>query len=247
MSGHSKFANIAHKKAANDAAKGKIFTRLGKEIMVAVKEGGPDVNNNSKLRQVVAKAKASNMPNDTIDRAIKKAASSDMADYESVTYEGYGPNGTAIIVEALTDNRNRAASNIRNAFTKGGGNVGTPGCVSFMFDKKGQMIVAKEECDKDADELMMMALDAGAEDFSEEDDCYEITTAPDDFDAVNEALTNDGITFASAEVTMIPQTYVELTSEDDLKKMRRILALLDEEDDVQNVYHNWDEPDSEEE
>ena len=228
MSGHSKFANIAHKKAANDAAKGKIFTRLGKEIMVAVKEGGPDVNNNSKLRQVVAKAKASNMPNDTIDRAIKKAASSDMTDYESVTYEGYGPNGTAIIVEALTDNRNRAASNIRNAFTKGGGNVGTPGCVSFMFDKKGQMIVAKEECDKDADELMMMALDAGAEDFNEEDDCYEITTAPDDFDAVNEALTNDGITFASAEVTMIPQTYVELTSEDDLKKMRRILALLDE-------------------
>ena len=247
MSGHSKFENIAHKKADNDAAKGKIFTRLGKEIMVAVKEGGPDVNNNSKLRQVVAKAKASNMPNDTIDRAIKKAASSDMTDYESVTYEGYGPNGTAIIVEALTDNRNRAASNIRNAFTKGGGNVGTPGCVSFMFDKKGQMIVAKEECDKDADELMMMALDAGAEDFNEEDDCYEITTAPDDFDAVNEALTNDGITFASAEVTMIPQTYVELTSEDDLKKMRRILALLDEEDDVQNVYHNWDEPDSDEE
>ena len=247
MSGHSKFANIKHKKEKNDAAKGKIFTRLGKEIMVAVKEGGPDVNNNSKLRQVVAKAKASNMPNDTIDRAIKKAASSDMTDYESVTYEGYGPNGTAIIVEALTDNRNRAASNIRNAFTKGGGNVGTPGCVSFMFDKKGQMIVAKEECDKDADELMMMALDAGAEDFNEEDDCYEITTAPDDFDAVNEALTNDGITFASAEVTMIPQTYVELTSEDDLKKMRRILALLDEEDDVQNVYHNWDEPDSDEE
>ena len=247
MSGHSKFSNIKHKKEKNDAAKGKIFTRLGKEIMVAVKEGGPDVNNNSKLRQVVAKAKASNMPNDTIDRAIKKAASSDMTDYESVTYEGYGPNGTAIIVEALTDNRNRAASNIRNAFTKGGGNVGTPGCVSFMFDKKGQMIVAKEECDKDADELMMMALDAGAEDFNEEDDCYEITTAPDDFDAVNEALTNDGITFASAEVTMIPQTYVELTSEDDLKKMRRILALLDEEDDVQNVYHNWDEPDSDEE
>ena len=247
MSGHSKFANIAHKKAANDAAKGKIFTRLGKELMIAVKEGGPDVNNNSKLRQVVAKCKAANMPNDTIDRAIKKAASNDMSNYESVTYEGYGPNGTAIIVEALTDNRNRAASNIRNAFTKGGGNVGTPGCVSFMFDKKGQMIVAKEECDKDADELMMMALDAGAEDFNEEDDCYEITTAPDDFDAVNEALTNDGITFASAEVTMIPQTYVELTSEDDLKKMRRILALLDEEDDVQNVYHNWDEPDSDEE
>ena len=159
MSGHSKFANIAHKKAANDAAKGKIFTRLGKELMIAVKEGGPDVNNNSKLRQVVAKCKAANMPNDTIDRAIKKAASNDMSNYESVTYEGYGPNGTAIIVEALTDNRNRAASNIRSAFTKGGGNVGTPGCVSFMFDNKGQMIVDKEEYTGDADELMMLALD----------------------------------------------------------------------------------------
>ena len=247
MSGHSKFANIAHKKAANDAAKGKIFTRLGKEIMVAVKEGGPDVNNNSKLRQVVTKAKASNMPNDTIDRAIKKAASSDMSNYESVTYEGYGPNGTAIIVEALTDNRNRAASNIRNAFTKGGGNVGTPGCVSFMFDNKGQMIVDKEEYDKDADELMMLALDAGAEDFNEEDDCYEIITTPEDFDAVNQTLSDNGIKFASAEVTMIPQTTVELTSEEDIKKMRRILNLLDEEDDVQNVYHNWDEPVEDEE
>ena len=231
MSVHSKFANIAHKKAANDAAKGKIFTRLGKEIMVAVKEGGPDVNNNSKLRQVVTKCKAANMPNDTIERAIKKAASTDMSNFESVTYEGYGPNGTAIIVEALTDNRNRAASNIRNAFTKGGGNVGTPGCVSFMFDNKGQIIVAKEDCDKDADDLMMIALDAGADDFNEEEDSYEITTAPD----------------ASAEVTMIPQTMVELTSEDDIKKMRRILALLDEEDDVQNVYHNWDEPIEDEE
>ena len=247
MSGHSKFANIAHKKAANDAAKGKIFTRLGKEIMVAVKEGGPDVNNNSKLRQVVTKAKASNMPNDTIDRAIKKAASSDMSNYESVTYEGYGPNGTAIIVEALTDNRNRAASNIRNAFTKGGGNVGTPGCVSFMFDNKGQMSVDKEEYDKDADELMMLALDAGAEDFNEEEDCYEIITTPEDFDAVNQTLSDNGIKFASAEVTMIPQTTVELTSEEDIKKMRRILNLLDEEDDVQNVYHNWDEPVEDEE
>jgi len=241
MSGHSKFANIAHKKAANDAAKGKIFTRLGKEIMVAVKEGGPDVNNNSKLRQVVAKAKASNMPNDTIDRAIKKAASSDMTDYESVTYEGYGPNGTAIIVEALTDNRNRAASNIRNAFTKGGGNVGTPGCVSFMFDKKGQMIVAKEECDKDADELMMMALDAGAEDFSDADDSFEITTAPEDFDAVHKALEEQNIPMASAEVTMIPQTYVTLTDEADITNIGRILDFLDDDDDVQEVYHNWEE------
>ena len=239
--------DVSHKKAANDAAKGKIFTRLGKEIMVAVKEGGPDVNNNSKLRQVVTKCKAANMPNDTIERAIKKAASTDMSNFESVTYEGYGPNGTAIIVEALTDNRNRAASNIRNAFTKGGGNVGTPGCVSFMFDNKGQIIVAKEDCDKDADDLMMIALDAGADDFNEEEDSYEITTAPDDFGTVSDALSNEGITFASAEVTMIPQTMVELTSGDDIKKMRRILALLDEEDDVQNVYHNWDEPIEDEE
>ena len=232
MSGHSKFANIAHKKAANDAAKGKIFTRLGKELMIAVKEGGPDVNNNSKLRQVVAKCKAANMPNDTIDRAIKKAASNDMSNYESVTYEGYGPNGTAIIVEALTDNRNRAASNIRSAFTKGGGNVGTPGCVSFMFDNKGQMIVDKEEYTGDADELMMLALDAGADDFNEEEDCYEILTSPEEFDAVNQALADAGVTFASAEVTMIPQTTVDLTSEDDIKKMNRILGLLDEDDDV---------------
>ena len=247
MSGHSKFANIKAKKEKNDSAKGKIFTRLGKEILVAVKEGGPDINNNSKLRQVGAKAKANNMPNDTIDRSIKKAANSDTAALEAVTYEGYGPNGTAIIVEALTDNRNRAASNIRNAFTKGNGNVGTPGCVSFMFDKKGQIIIAKEDCDKDADELMMLALDAGAEDFSEEDDSYEVTTAPEDFDAVNEALTNEGITFASAEVTMIPQTWVDLTDEGDIKSMNRILSLLDDEDDVQNVYHNWNEPDEDEE
>ncbi len=246
MSGHSKFANIKAKKEKNDSAKGKIFTRLGKEILVAVKEGGPDINNNSKLRQVVAKAKANNMPNDNIERSIKKAANSDTAALEAVTYEGYGPNGTAIIVEALTDNRNRAASNIRNAFTKGNGNVGTPGCVSFMFDKKGQIIIAKEDCDKDADELMMLALDAGAEDFAEEDDSYEVTTAPEDFDDVNEALTKEGITFASAEVTMIPQTWVDLTDEADIKSMNKILSLLDDEDDVQNVYHNWNEPDDEE-
>ena len=248
MSGHSKFANIKHKKERNDAAKGKVFTVIGREIAVAVKEGGPDPANNSKLRDVIAKAKANNMPNDTIDRGIKKAAGdANAVNYETITYEGYGPNGTAIIVEALTDNRNRAASNIRNAFTKGGGNVGTPGCVSFMFDNKGQIIVAKEDCDKDADDLMMIALDAGADDFNEEEDSYEITTAPDDFGTVSDALSNEGITFASAEVTMIPQTMVELTSEDDIKKMRRILALLDEEDDVQNVYHNWDEPIEDEE
>ena len=242
MSGHSKFANIAHKKAANDAAKAKIFTRLGKEIMVAVKEGGADPNNNSKLRDVIAKAKANNMPNDTIERGIKKAAGdANSVNYVSITYEGYGPNGTAIIVDALTDNKNRTASNVRNAFTKGGGNVGTTGCVSFMFDQKGQIIVAKEDCDMDADDLMMIALDAGAEDFADEEDSYEILTAPDDFSAVREALENEKIIMASAEVTMVPQTYVELTNEEDIKKMNRILDLLDEDDDVQAVYHNWDE------
>ena len=248
MSGHSKFANIKHKKEKNDAAKGKIFTIIGKEIVVAVKEGGANPENNSKLRDVIAKAKANNMPNDTIDRGIKKAAGDgDGVNYEEVTYEGYGPNGTAIIVEALTDNRNRAASNIRSAFTKGGGNVGTPGCVSFMFDNKGQMIVDKEEYTGDADELMMLALDAGADDFNEEDDCYEILTSPEEFDAVNQALADARVTFASAEVTMIPQTTVDLTSEDDIKKMNRILGLLDEDDDVQNVYHNWNEPEEDEE
>ena len=248
MSGHSKFANIKHKKEKNDAAKGKIFTRIGREIAVAVKEGGADPNNNSKLRDVIAKAKANNMPNDTIDRSIKKAAGdANAANYESITYEGYGPSGTAIIVETLTDNRNRTASNVRNAFTKGGGNVGTNGCVSFMFDKKGQIIIDKEECEMEADDLMMIALDAGAEDFSEEEDCFEIYTDPDSFSVVREALEKEGISMASAEVTMIPQTYVDLTSPEDLKKMNRILDLLDDDDDVQEVYHNWNEPEEEEE
>ncbi len=242
MSGHSKFANIKHKKEKNDAAKGKIFTIIGREIAVAVKEGGPDPANNSKLRDVIAKAKANNMPNDTIDRGIKKAAGdANAVNYVTITYEGYGPSGTAIIVNALTDNKNRTASNVRNAFTKGGGNVGTTGCVSYMFDEKGQIIIDKEEYDKDADELMMLALDAGAEDFSEEEDSYEIITAPDDFTAVREALEKENIPMASAEVTMIPQNYVELNNEDDIKKMNRILDMLDEDDDVQSVYHNWDE------
>ena len=244
MSGHSKFANIKHKKEKNDAAKGKIFTRLGKELMVAVKEGGPDPNNNSKLRDVIAKAKSNNMPNDNIERSIKKAAGdSNAANFTAITYEGYGPNGTAIIVEALTDNKNRTASNVRNAFTKGGGNVGTPGCVSFMFDTKGQIIIAKEDCKMDADELMMIAIDAGAEDFiDEEEEIYEVLTAPDDCGAVREALEAAGITLQQAEVTMIPQTWVELTDETAVKQMNKILDLLDDDDDVQNVYHNWDMP-----
>lgn len=242
MSGHSKFANIKHKKEKNDAAKGKIFTIIGREIAVAVKEGGSDPANNSKLRDVIAKAKANNMPNDTIDRGIKKAAGDlGSVNYVGITYEGYGPNGTAIIVNALTDNKNRTASNVRNAFTKGGGNVGTTGCVSYMFDEKGQIIIDKEECTMDADDLMMIALDAGAEDFAEEDDSFEIITAPEEFSVVREALEKENIPMASAEVTMIPQNYVELTNEDDIKKMNKILDLLDEDDDVQSVYHNWDE------
>ena len=242
MSGHSKFANIKHKKEKNDAAKGKVFTIIGREIAVAVKEGGPDPANNIKLRDVIAKAKANNMPNDTIDRGIKKAAGdANSVNYVTITYEGYGPSGTAIIVNALTDNKNRTASNVRNAFTKGGGNVGTTGCVSYMFDEKGQIIIAKEDCDMDADDLMMIALDAGAEDFNEEEDSFEILTAPDEFTAVREALEKENIPMAEADVTMIPQNYVELTSEDDIKKMNRILDMLDEDDDVQDVYHNWDE------
>ena len=242
MSGHSKFANIKHKKEKNDAAKGKVFTIIGREIAVAVKEGGPDPNNNSRLRDVIAKAKANNMPNDTIDRGIKRAAGdANAVNYEHVTYEGYGPSGIAIIVEALTDNKNRTASNVRNAFTKGNGSLGTSGCVSYMFDQKGQIIIDREECDMDADDLMMMALDAGAEDFSEEEDSFEILTAPDDFSKVRETLEKEGIPMAEAEITMIPQNYVTLSDENDIKFLNRTLDLLDEDDDVQAVYHNWDE------
>ena len=242
MSGHSKFANIKHKKEKNDAKKGKIFTVIGREIVMAVKAGGADPNNNSKLRDVIAKAKANNMPNDTIERGIKKAAGDDSADnYEHATYEGYGPNGVAIIVETLTDNKNRTASNVRNAFTKGYGSIGTQGCVSFMFDQKGQIIIDKQECEMDADDLMMTALDAGAEDFSEEEDSYEVLTAPDDFSAVREALEQAGVPMLEAQVAMVPQTYVELTDEKDIKNLQRTRDLLDEDDDVTDVWTNWDE------
>ena len=243
MSGHSKFANIKHKKEKNDAAKGKIFTIIGREIAVAVKEGGgPDPANNFKLAAVIAKAKANNMPNDTIERGIKKAAGeSGNVNYEHITYEGYGPNGIAIIVEALTDNKNRTAGNVRSAFTKGHGSIGTPGCVSFMFDKKGQIIIDKEECSMEADDLMMLALDAGAEDFSEEEDSFEITTDPDEFTGVYNALEKENIPMMSAEVTMIPQTYVELKDEAAIKSLQKTLDLLEDDDDVQSVYHNWDE------
>ena len=242
MSGHSKFANIKHKKEKNDAAKGKIFTIIGREIAVAVKEGGPDPANNYKLAQIIQKSKSNNMPNDTIERGIKKAAGEvGNVNYEFCTYEGYGPSGTAIIVKCLTDNKNRTAANVRNAFTKGHGSIGTQGCVSYMFDEKGQIIIAKEECDMEADDLMMIALDAGAEDFAEEDDSFEVLTTPDDFEAVRSALEAENIPMVQAEVTMIPQNYVELTADEDVTNINRILDLLDAEDDVQEVYHNWDE------
>lgn len=242
MSGHSKFANIKHKKEKNDAAKGKIFTIIGREIAVAVKEGGPDPSNNFKLAAVIQKAKANNMPNDTIDRGIKKAAGeAGSVNYEYVTYEGYGPNGIAIIVDALTDNKNRTAANVRSAFTKGNGNIGTPGCVSFMFDQRGQIIIDREACNADVDDVMMVALDAGAEDFNEEEDSFEILTNPDELDPVVKALDENGISYVSAEVTMLPQTYVELTDENAVKSLLKTLDLLEEDDDVQAVYHNWEE------
>ena len=242
MSGHSKFANIKHKKEKNDAAKGKIFTVIGREIAVAVKEGGADPANNSRLRDVIAKAKANNVPNDTIERGIKKASGElGSVNYEQNTYEGYGPAGVAIIVETLTDNKNRTAANVRAAFSKGGGNVGAQGSVSYMFDRKGQIIIDKEECDMDPDELMMFALDAGAEDFSDEEDSYEVLTDPDSFSQVREAFEKEKIPMLDADVRMIPQNWVTLKDEEDVKKMQRILDLLDDDDDVQAVYHSWDE------
>lgn len=241
MAGHSKFANIRHKKEKNDAIKGKIFTIIGREIAVAVKAGGADPSSNSKLKDAIAKAKSNNMPNDTIERSIKKAAGNlEGVSYESIVYEGYGPKGVAIIVETLTDNKNRTAANVRSAFTKGGGNMGTTGCVSFMFDEKGVIMVEKAD-DIDADELMMIALDAGASDFNEEEEGYEIITSPEDFSSVREAIEQANIAIVDAEVSMIPQTYTSLTDEDDVKKMNKLLDLLENDDDVKNVYHNLEQ------
>lgn len=242
MAGHSKFANIKHKKAKNDAAKGKIFTKIGRELAVAVKAGGPDPSLNRKLADVIAKAKSNNMPNDTITRSIKRAAGDgDGVNYEYITYEGYGPNGVAVIVETLTDNKNRTAGNVRAAFTKGNGNMGTTGCVSFMFDQKGQIVIEKEATDMDEDELMMMAVEAGADDFEAEEEGYTITTSPEAFSDVHAALEAAGIEMVEAEVTMVPQTWTTLSSEADIKAINKMLDLLEEDDDVQNVYHNWEE------
>ena len=245
MSGHSKWHNIQNKKGKADAKRGKIFTKLGKEIIIAVKNGGPVPDTNPKLRDVIAKAKANNMPNDTVTRLIKKASGElSGVDYEKIVYEGYGPSGVAVIVETLTDNKNRSAGNVRSAFTKGGGNMGATGCVGFMFQEKGEIVIEKE--DKDEDEIMMLALDAGAEDFASEEEVFIITTTPEDFGTVREALEAEGLEFLEAEVKMIPDTYTEL-NEDDAKKFQKMLDLLDDDDDVQEVYHNaefpegWDE------
>lgn len=245
MSGHSKWHNIQNKKGKADAKRGKIFTKLGKEIVIAVKNGGPVPDTNPKLRDVIAKAKAANMPNDTITRSIKKASGElSGVNYEKIVYEGYGPSGVAVIVETLTDNKNRSAGNVRSAFTKGGGNMGATGCVSFMFQEKGEIVIEKE--DKDEDEIMMLALDAGAEDFVSEEEVFIVTTTPEDFGTVREALEAEGIEFLEAAVKMIPDTYTEI-NEDDAKKFQKMLDLLDDDDDVQEVYHNaefpegWDE------
>ena len=239
MSGHSKWHNIQAKKGKADAARGKIFTKLGRELLIAVKEGGPDPAGNSKLKNVIAKCKAANMPNDTINNAIKKASSSN-ENYEEITYEGYGPNGVAIIVQAATDNKNRTAADVRHVFDKSGGNLGTTGCVSYMFNKKGVIIIEKESTDMSEDDLMMLALDAGAEDFSSEDEIYQIITDPNDFSSVREKLEESGLEFLEADVQMVPTTTVSL-DEKGQEKMERLLEKLDELDDVSNVYHNWAE------
>jgi len=244
MAGHSKFANIKHRKEKNDSIRGKIFTRIGRELAIAVKSGGPDPAVNGKLRDAIVKARAGNMSNDTIERSIKKAAGDLSAvDYEQIFYEGYGPNGVAVIVEALTDNRNRAAANIRNAFTKGGGNMGASGCVSFMFDDRGVIMI--EGKSDDEDQFMELALEAGASEFNMYDEdgsvVFEILTVPEDFSAVHSSFESAGIEPLSAEVTKIPQTTVRLTADEDIKRMNKMLNLLDDDDDVQNVWHNWEE------
>jgi len=246
MSGHSKWANIKNKKEKTDAQKGKIFTKIGREIAIAVKEGGGgDPVNNSKLRDVIAKAKAANMPNDNINRSIKKAiGDANAANYEEITYEGYGPGNIAVIVDVLTDNRNRIAAEMRHIFDKSGGNMGNSGSVSWMFDKKGQIIIERTAL-MDEDEVMMQALDAGAEDFIANDDSFEVYTAPNDFSAVREALEPNGYTFLTAEVNMIPQNTTEITDAETIEKIERFLERLDDNDDVQEVYHNgvWEESD----
>ena len=240
MSGHSKWANIKHKKEKTDAQKAKVFTKIGKEITIAVKEGGGDPNSNAKLRDLIAKAKSNNVPNDNIERTIKKAMGGTGENYEEVVYEGYGPAGVAVIVEATTDNRNRTAGNVRSYFSKYHGNMGQTGCVSFMFEEKGVIVITDEDGKIEEDVLMETALEAGAEDFSGEDGVFEIYTVPDDVYAVEEALKAAGYEIASAEKTKVPQNTVELTNEDDIRFMSLLIEKLEEDDDVMEVYHNCD-------
>ena len=242
MSGHSKWSNIKRKKEKTDGARAKIFTKIGRELAVAVKEGGgADPATNSKLKDCIAKAKANNVPNDNIERIIKKAAgSTDSEKYEAITYEGYGPCGVAVIVKTLTDNRNRTAGDLRHYFDKFGGNLGTPGCVSFMFAPKGVIVI--EKADLDEDKVMEDALEAGASDFLADDDAFEIYTEPEDFSAVRETLEDKGYEFASAETERVPSTYTAISDEESATKMQKLLDILDDNDDVQNVWHNWEAP-----
>ena len=241
MSGHSKWHNIQAKKGKADAARGKIFTKLGRELLIAVKQGGPDPAGNSKLKDVIAKCKAANMPNDTINNAIKRASGAGNNEtYEEITYEGYGPNGVAVIVNATTDNRNRTAADVRHVFDKAGGSLGTTGCVSYMFNRKGIIVIEKETVNMEEDELMMLVLECGAEDFSAAEEIYEIITSPDEFSNVREALEAKGLTFIEASIQMVPTTYVDL-DEKGIEKMERLIEKLDELDDVSEVFHNWNE------
>ena len=242
MSGHNKWSTIKQKKGKNDAARAKIFTKIGRELAVAVREGGSaDPSVNSKLRDVIAKAKAANVPNDNIERIIKKAAGDgDSTNYEAVTYEGYGPNGVAVIVEALTDNRNRTAGEVRHYFDKFGGNMGTQGCVTFMFEKKGVLVIEREELEADEDKVMEDALEAGAADFEADDDIFTIYTEPADFGAVRDEIASKGYTFASADVEMVPNTYTSLDTQEAKDNMQKMLDMFDDNDDIQNVWHNWE-------
>ena len=243
MSGHSKWNNIKRKKEKTDGAKAKVFTKIGRELAVAVKQGGgPDPASNSTLKALIAKAKAANMPNDNIERCIKKAAGEGEGDnYESIVYEGYGPCGIAVIVEALTDNRQRTAPEVRHYFDKYGKGMGAQGCVSWSFDRKGVIIIDNEDGDYDEDAVMMDALDAGADDFNAEDNVFEITTDPDAFNDVVKALEEKNYAFVSADISLVPQTYVKLESDEDIKNMEKLLDMLDDNEDVQNTYHNWDQ------
>lgn len=244
MSGHSKWHNIQKTKGAQDAKRAAAFTKISKEMIVAVKEGGgvADPAYNSRLATVITKAKAANMPNDNIKRVLEKAAASGSGDnYETITYEGHGPCGIAVIVETMTDNRNRTAGSVRHHFDKYGGSLGTSGCVSWSFDRKGVIIIDNEDGDYDEDAVMMDALDAGADDFNAEDNVFEITTDPDAFNDVVKALEEKNYAFVSADISLVPQTYVKLESDEDIKNMEKLLDMLDDNEDVQNTYHNWDQ------